>query len=91
MAMQSAWQLARRLIAWRVAGAGPEQLASVGADYAAAWRRSFAPRVYASAALAQWALRPVAVHGTLPLVQYFPRLLTWGARLSGKTVRVVTK
>jgi menaquinone-9 beta-reductase len=91
MAMQSAWLLARRLIAWRAAGAGPEQLASVGADYAAAWRRSFAPRVYASAALAQWAMRPMAVHGTMPLVQCFPRILTWGARLSGKTVRVVTK
>ena len=91
MAMQSAWLLVRRLIAWRAAGAAPEQLASVGADYAAAWRRSFAPRVYASAALAQWAMRPVAVHGTLPLVRCFPRILTLGARLSGKTVRVVTK
>jgi menaquinone-9 beta-reductase len=91
MAMQSAWLLARRLIAWRAAGAAPGQLASVGADYAAAWRRSFAPRVYASAALAQWAMRPAAVHGALPLVQCFPRILTLGARLTGKTVCVVTR
>jgi flavin-dependent dehydrogenase len=89
MALQSAWLLAARLVAWREAGAHPRFLAAVAQDYAAAWRRSFAPRLYTSALLARWAMRPAAVAGALPLVRCYPSLLTWGARLSGKATRVV--
>jgi flavin-dependent dehydrogenase len=90
MALQSSWLLARRLIAWRGGGGSFADLASLGEDYAAAWRRCFAPRVYASAALARWAMRPAAVAGVLPLLHWFPALLPWAARLSGKARRVVT-
>jgi flavin-dependent dehydrogenase len=84
MAMQAAWLLAQRLTAWRAHGSSGHALAAVHEDYAAAWRRSFAPRLYAAAALAHWALRPAAVAGVLPLIRRFPLLLTWGARWSGK-------
>ena len=88
MALQAAALLTRRLIAWRQ-GTAQATLQRVGEDYAAAWRKSFAPRLYASAVLAHWAMRPAAVAGTLPLLRWFPRLLTWGARLSGKATRVL--
>jgi flavin-dependent dehydrogenase len=91
MAMQSAWLLAARLIAWRAAGSVGDELPAVGTNYARAWRRSFAPRLYASAALAQWAMRPMAVTGALPLVRCFPPLLTWAARWSGKATTVVPR
>jgi flavin-dependent dehydrogenase len=90
MAMQSAWLLARGLAAWRRQGASAADLPAVGRDYAAAWRRSFAPRLYASTVLAHWAMRPAAVAGTLPVLRGFPGLLTWAAQLTGKATRVVT-
>lgn len=89
MAMQSAWLLAERLTAWRQTGAKPATLSRVSEDYAAAWRRSFAPRLHAAAAVAQGAMRPAVVAGAVPLIRCFPGLLTWGARLSGKARRVV--
>ncbi len=89
MAMQGAWLLAERLARWRREGGAAEALERVAVAYAAAWRRAFAPRLYASTAVAHWAMRPAAVAGALPLLRCFPGLLTWGARLSGKAARVV--
>jgi flavin-dependent dehydrogenase len=89
MAMQSAWLLARHLITWRERGGSPRTLNAVEANYAQEWRRSFAPRLYAAAGVAQWALRPTLVAGALPLLRRWPRLLTVGARLSGKATCVV--
>lgn len=83
MALQSAWLLAERLIA---RGQGD---ATVARDYTRAWRRSFAPRIRAAAAVAPWAMRPRLVAATLPLLQLWPRLLTFGAWLSGKSKLVV--
>jgi flavin-dependent dehydrogenase len=89
MAMQGAGLLARRLCRWRAEGGRAEGLRAIAQGYAAAWRRAFAPRLYAAAAVAQWAMRPAAVAGALPLLRWFPGLLTWGARLSGKATRVI--
>jgi flavin-dependent dehydrogenase len=89
MAMQGAWLLAEHLVRWRREGGGSAGLERLAVDYAAAWRRAFAPRLYASTAVAHWAMRPAAVAGALPLLRCFPGLLTWGARLSGKAARVV--
>jgi flavin-dependent dehydrogenase len=76
MAMQAAWLLSERLVGRRT-------------DYAAAWRRAFGPRLVASAGVAHWAMRPGAVATALPVLRRLPRLLTWGARLSGKATQVV--
>ncbi|HEY1378273.1 MAG TPA: FAD-dependent monooxygenase [Gemmataceae bacterium] len=86
MAMQSAWLLARRLIA---RGSNHDDWHAVGDDYARAWRRAFGPRLRAAAVYAHWAMRPAAVAAALPLLRAFPSLLGWGARLSGKATRVV--
>jgi flavin-dependent dehydrogenase len=88
MAMQAAWLLAARLISWRQLGTRAA-LHRVAQDYAEAWKRCFAPRLYASSVLAHWTMRPAAVRSVLPLLGCFPGLLTWGARLSGKATRVV--
>ena len=90
MAMQSAWLLADRLIAWRRMGGPDSALQFVAEEYAAAWRRSFAPRVYTSVAVAEWAMRPKAVASVLPVLRCFPLLLSLGARWSGKATRVAT-
>ena len=84
MAIQSAWLLATRLVAQLRAWQAPELLDAIGRDYARDWRRTFAPRLAAAAVFAQ-----LAQHSpqTLPLwraVRWFPRILTLGARLSGK-------
>src|SRR5205085_9982664 len=68
MAMQSAWLLAERLIAWRERNGAVSALHDVGADYAAAWRRAFAGRLRASRVIAHWAMRPAAVRAGLPLL-----------------------
>jgi menaquinone-9 beta-reductase len=87
MAMQGAWLLAEQLKSIR----GDLQNAHlhVARQYSAAWRRAFAPRIYAAAAIAHWASRPAAVRMLGPLLAAFPGMVTLGARLSGKS-RVVT-
>ena len=82
MAMQSAWLLTDRLIA-----ESDERTVAVG--YTQAWRSSFAPRIRAAAAIAHWAMQPRLVSATLPLLQTWPKLLTFGAWLSGKSKLVV--
>jgi flavin-dependent dehydrogenase len=92
MAMQSAWLLARLLILVRPT-MNPlhlrARLTEVACDYSRAWYHSFAPRIRAAAAIAQWASRPAITRATLPVVHAFPGLLTFGARLSGKSTHVV--
>jgi len=95
MAMQSSWLLCERLIAAQDRlrslasfATFADALGEVRADYAAAWRRSLAPRIYAAAAIAHWAMRPAAVACSLPALRLFPRILTVGAGLSGKAVAV---
>jgi flavin-dependent dehydrogenase len=90
MAMQAGWLLAARLTAWHRQGRPTTALPALAHDYVAAWRRSFLPRLQASQVLAHWAMRPPAVAAFLPLLRCCPRLLTWGARWSGKTRTVVS-
>lgn len=88
MAIQGAALLVSRLEAWRRAGRGRSALRSVGALYARDWRRAFAPRLAASAAVARWAMSPGAMRATVPVVRALPILLTWGARVAGKATLV---
>jgi menaquinone-9 beta-reductase len=84
MAIQSAWLLSRRLLARESDTRSAAGIDGIGRAYAADWRRVFAPRLYAAAIFAQLAQHSPA---TLPLwraVRWFPRILTLGARLSGK-------
>src|SRR5262249_47562796 len=84
MALQGAWLLAERLTAPR-----RRPLSAIAADYAYAWRRAFRPRLLASTAVAHLAMHPAVVARAVPIIRRLPALLTWGARLSGKTARVV--
>jgi len=88
MAIQGAGLLASRLDAWRAAGGSRSALAAVGTGYARDWRRAFAPRIAASAAVARWAMHAGVTAATLPILRVVPGLLTWGARLAGKATRV---
>jgi menaquinone-9 beta-reductase len=89
MAMQGAGLLAAMLIDWAKAGRPRDGLDRVAQDYAASWRRAFAPRLHVAAVVANWAMFSPAVHGVLPALRCFPGLLAWGARLSGKAARVI--
>jgi flavin-dependent dehydrogenase len=91
IALQSAWLLARGLIAWRRDGAARDRLAAVAATYTDAWRKRFAGRLHASQAIAHWAMHPGLVAATVPLLRCFPALLNWSSRLSGKASRMVPK
>jgi len=84
MALQAAWLLAERLTSPR-----PRPRTAVAADYAHAWRRAFRPRLVTSTAIAHWAMHPGVVARAVPIIRRLPALLTWGARLSGKTAQVV--
>jgi flavin-dependent dehydrogenase len=87
MAMQSAWLLANRLLAQK-----PRSLAdrhAVGRGYAADWRRHFRPRLRSAAFFAHWAMRPRAVAIAQPFLRSWPAILSFGARLSGKAMRIV--
>lgn len=93
MAIQSAWLLCERLLAregeLRGGDSWTHAMADVGRDYAAIWRRSFAPRIRLAAVFAHLAMRPGASRPLLPLLQHWPGLLTSGARLGAKVRHVV--
>jgi len=89
MALQSAWLLADLWAGQRTNTGSPAARDAIGHMYAKAWRQNFMPRIHASAAVAQWAMRPKAVAASLPWIQNYPSFLTWGARLSGKATQVV--
>jgi flavin-dependent dehydrogenase len=83
MAMQSGWLLAENLLAHR------DDMAMAGRLYAKQWRAHFAPRIQAAALFSIIAMRPWLVKSILPVLKTFPKLLTFGARLSGKVKQVV--
>lgn len=91
MAMQSAWLLCQLLVQWRQKHSLKSDLDRVAQRYAVAWRRAFVPRLNASRFVAEWAMRPLAVATTLPLLWCFPTMLTWFARRSGKASLVVSR
>jgi flavin-dependent dehydrogenase len=84
MAMQSSWLLCRRLIANERAIADGRDTRHIGAAYAREWRTHFALRLHAAAGLAHIAMRPAGAGLAASAVERLPRLLTWGARVSGK-------
>ena len=79
MAIQASSLLARILIA-------EPDMALAGARYAATWRKTFAPRLYASTLFAHMAMGDVPRAIATSLVRTCPGLLTIGARLAGKAV-----
>lgn len=88
MAIQSAWLLCGQLIARKDAVLSQRGLQVTGRDYAMAWRRNFAPRIYAAAVFAHLAMRPATADLTLLLLKRVPAILTLGAHLSGKVYQL---
>jgi 2-polyprenyl-6-methoxyphenol hydroxylase-like FAD-dependent oxidoreductase len=93
MAIQGAWLLAGELTArWPQGVSGEvsvQDLAIVGHRYAAAWRRSFAPRIRMAAIFAHLAMRPRIAAALLPVLKRWPELMTLGAHLSGKVKQLI--
>lgn len=87
MAMQSAWLLRRAVARDRDGLRRGESAAKAGRTYARDWRNAFAGRIRAAALFAKIAMHPGA-NQAARAVSYFPQLLSLGARLSGKAVRV---
>ena len=90
MAMQSAWLLCARLVEDRTEVLAGRELAAIGRDYAKAWRKQFAPRIYAAALFAHLAMKPATAAAALTILRRFPDLLTMGARWSGKANPIST-
>ena len=59
-------------------------LKGIRADYAQAWRSNFSRRLFVAAAFAHIFMRPVSTRIAATLLERFPRLLTEGARWTGK-------
>ena len=91
MAMQSAWLLVEQLLPQRAKIGHSEVRAQVAAAYTRAWKKSFSSRIRFAAAIGHWAKRPQLVAATIPWLRQWPRLLTWGAGLSGKIHVVVDR
>jgi flavin-dependent dehydrogenase len=84
MAMQSSWLLVQQLVARQDDALTPGMMWEIGTDYGIAWRNLFARRVHAAAFFAHIAMWPSTTAVCLPILKQFPRMLTFGARLSGK-------
>jgi flavin-dependent dehydrogenase len=89
MAMQSAWLLSKVLIGRQKNILMNAGIAEAGEDYSKQWITHFAKRIYAASLFAQFAIRPWATAIILPLLKWFPEILTFGARLSGKIQQVL--
>jgi flavin-dependent dehydrogenase len=89
MALQSAGLLAGHLIARQNDVFAGDGLRTVAMHYDADWRAGFSARIQAAAVFAHLAMRPASVATLLPVLKLFPRVLTLGARLSGKSTEVV--
>jgi flavin-dependent dehydrogenase len=89
MAMQSAWMLCERLIVGECHACSSETLDGIGSAYSMDWRRSFGARIRAAKLFSSLAVRPGAVGLLLPVMGWFPGLLTFGASWSGKVKEVV--
>lgn len=87
MAIQSAFLLSEQLDAWRTRGPLPlpnRVLESIRHDYEMAWRNNFSRRLRLAAVFAHLFMRPAASHIVTGWLERLPRLLTEGARWSGK-------
>jgi flavin-dependent dehydrogenase len=89
MAMQSAWLLCRHLIASREGAFSGGVLADVGRAYGTEWKTSFGGRIHAAAVFAHILMRPGIAALCLPVLRQFPKILTFGAQLSGKATQLV--
>ncbi len=84
IAIQSAALLCERLIALGDSTLTPALLTTVRRDYSSAWRRNFAPRLYAATLYSQIFTRPLSTRMALTVMRRFPSALTLGACWSGK-------
>ena len=84
MAIQSAWILAALLAPHAGGNLTRADLDRLGRDYAAGWRAHLATRVRAAAIFAAVTARPAGARASEIVVAKLPRLLSWGARWSGK-------
>ncbi len=87
MAIQSAFLLSEQLNAWR-ASSDPalsnQVFDSMRHHYEIAWRKNFSRRFRLAAIFAHLFMRPLTSHIVTGWLTRFPRLLTEGARWSGK-------
>lgn len=86
MAIQSAWLLTSELNRVNVGTRDGRALA--GRRYTTAWRRQFSGRIRAATAFAWLAARPDNSPVARAVMRAAPSLLTFGARLAGKTASV---
>jgi flavin-dependent dehydrogenase len=88
IAIQSAILLCEQMIAHpelrRDLSASAPVLKRIRHDYALAWRKNFSRRLYLAAAFAHLFMRPLSTRVAAMLLERFPRLLTEGARWTGK-------
>lgn len=84
MAIQSSWLLCERLTLHKDGVFSEREVESAAVDYGTRWRANFARRIYASALFAQMAMRPITADMVVAFIKLAPRILTIGARLSGK-------
>jgi flavin-dependent dehydrogenase len=84
MAIQSAWILATLLAPHAREALTRTELDRLGRDYAVRWKAHLATRIRAAAIFAAVTARPAGARASEIVVAKLPRLLSWGARWSGK-------
>lgn len=67
------------------------ELNELGKEYGKQWRTHFATRIHAAALFSQIAMRPWSRAVMIQLIKSCPRILTYGAKLSGKIQQVVRR
>lgn len=89
MAMQSGWLLAQTLMKHQQSLDNEHWIDNAGKDYSQLWSKHFSGRIHAAAVFAHCAMHKRSQALILPIIRCFPRLLSLGAKLSGKIQQVV--
>src|SRR5207244_2826878 len=89
MAIQSSGLLCRRLIMKQDDVVAGRRLDEIEKSYTAAWKSAFALRIRAAALFARLAMSPTAASLLQPVMKRFPKALSVGAELSGKSYQVL--
>ncbi|AHE67600.1 NAD(P)/FAD-dependent oxidoreductase [Legionella oakridgensis] len=89
MAMQSAWLLSHILVGQQKKIITASGLNKAGREYSERWYQHFATRIHAAGLFSQVAMRPWTQAIMIQFIKYFPKILTYGAKLSGKVKQVV--
>lgn len=88
IAIQSGWMLSNILISYQQR-AEKNWVSDAGKQYKKHWEKTFSQRIRAATIFAKLATSQNAINFLSPFMKRYPKILSWGAKLSGKINAII--